>query len=54
MCVKGEITMVTTGYLREFRAGAPAFEYSKIGMFWGNIINVIRLSMGDYSLINGA
>ena len=35
-------------------SGAPGIEYDKIGLFFGNFIQTIRLSMGDFAAIDAA
>lgn len=33
---------------------APGIEYEKIGLFWGNIFQTVRISMGDFAVIAAA
>lgn len=39
---------------QELDSGAPGIEYDKIGLFFGNFIQTIRLSMGDFAAIDAA
>ena len=38
----------------ELSSDAPGIEYDKIGLFFGNFIQTIRLSMGDFAAIDAA
>ena len=38
----------------ELKSDAPGIEYDKIGLFFGNFIQTIRLSMGDFAAIDAA
>lgn len=38
----------------ELKLSAPGIEYQEIGLFLGNIIQVIRISMGDYAAITSS
>jgi hypothetical protein len=38
----------------ELSSSAPGIEYDKIGLFFGNFIQTIRLSMGDFAAIDAA
>ena len=29
----------------------PGYEYKHLGVFWGNIVTVLRLSLGDFSIL---
>jgi hypothetical protein len=35
----------------EMSDGAPGLEYKKVGMFFGNYLQTMRISMGDFSCI---
>lgn len=39
---------------QELSSDAPGIEYDKIGLFFGNFIQTIRLSMGDFAAIDAA
>lgn len=39
---------------QELKSDAPGIEYDKIGLFFGNFIQTIRLSMGDFAAIDAA
>ena len=32
----------------------PGAEFSRIGLFWGNVLNVFKAAVGDYSIINSS
>ena len=34
--------------------GAPGVEYKQIGLFFGNILQTVRISMGDFAAISAA
>ena len=38
----------------ELSDSAPGVEYKKIGLFFGNILQTVRISMGDFGAIAAA
>jgi hypothetical protein len=50
-CENNVIVDRVVGLERELQKDAPGYEYKSIGMFFGNIFMLIRLSMGDTEVL---
>lgn len=38
----------------KFLPSYPGAEFQRIGLFWGNVLNVFKAAVGDYSIINSS
>ena len=51
--MQAQLDACTDNYI-ELADGAPGAEYLKIGLFFGNFLSIIRISMGDFAIISAA
>lgn len=49
-----DVNVNKPGLPAELDDGAPGVEYKKIGLFFGNILQTVRISMGDFGVIGAA
>jgi len=49
-----DINSKKPGLTPELSDSAPGVEYKKIGLFFGNILQTVRISMGDFGAIAAA
>ena len=54
VCINNVIRTIYSGPEKVFSSDAPNYEYRLIGLFFGNFISVIRLSLGDFNIIPAA